>query len=188
MSAEATLAQAKAQLHQAQMNLERTRILSPVDGYVTNLLAPARQLRQCRCECHFGCRREFVLGRRVFRGDENLAPIRVGDPAESANGDMVKCSWPCRQYRPRDHGANRTTKQSRGGYLSIDLHLGARWPSASRSASISMKYRLARRSFSRHDRYRFRSMIDLRTSDKSRRRERLRRESRFHYAGANKPA
>jgi multidrug resistance efflux pump len=39
MSAEASLAQAKAQLSQAKVNLERTRILSPVDGYVTNLLA-----------------------------------------------------------------------------------------------------------------------------------------------------
>jgi multidrug resistance efflux pump len=39
MSAEATLAQAKAQLSKAQVNLERTRILSPADGYVTNLLA-----------------------------------------------------------------------------------------------------------------------------------------------------
>jgi multidrug resistance efflux pump len=29
----------KAQLNQAQVNLERTRILSTVDGYVTNLLA-----------------------------------------------------------------------------------------------------------------------------------------------------
>ena len=39
MSAGASLAQAKSQLHQAQVNLERTRILSPVDGYVMNLLA-----------------------------------------------------------------------------------------------------------------------------------------------------
>src|SRR6476620_6513870 len=39
LSAEAGLAQAKAQLNQAQVNLERTRILAPVDGYVTNLLA-----------------------------------------------------------------------------------------------------------------------------------------------------
>jgi multidrug resistance efflux pump len=39
MSAEATLAQAQAQLRQAQANLQRTRILSPADGYVTNLLA-----------------------------------------------------------------------------------------------------------------------------------------------------
>jgi hypothetical protein len=37
LSAEATLAQAKAQLHQAQVNLERTRVVSPIDGYVTNL-------------------------------------------------------------------------------------------------------------------------------------------------------
>src|SRR5258707_6144888 len=39
LSAEAGLAQAKAQLNHAQVNLERTRILSPVDGYVTDLLA-----------------------------------------------------------------------------------------------------------------------------------------------------
>jgi multidrug resistance efflux pump len=39
LSAEAGLAQAKAELNQAQVNLERTRIISPVDGYVTNLLA-----------------------------------------------------------------------------------------------------------------------------------------------------
>jgi multidrug resistance efflux pump len=38
-SAEASLAQVKAQHGQAQVNFERTRILSPVDGYVTNLLA-----------------------------------------------------------------------------------------------------------------------------------------------------
>jgi multidrug resistance efflux pump len=39
LSAEATLAQNRARLRQAQVDLERTRILSPVDGYVTNLLA-----------------------------------------------------------------------------------------------------------------------------------------------------
>ena len=39
LSAEASVTQVKAQLRQAQVNLQRTRILSPVDGYVTNLLA-----------------------------------------------------------------------------------------------------------------------------------------------------
>jgi multidrug resistance efflux pump len=39
MGADANLKQAKAQLRQAQINLERTPIVSPVDGYVTNLLA-----------------------------------------------------------------------------------------------------------------------------------------------------
>jgi multidrug resistance efflux pump len=37
--AQAKLQQAAADLHQAQVNLERTRILAPVDGWVTNLLA-----------------------------------------------------------------------------------------------------------------------------------------------------
>jgi multidrug resistance efflux pump len=39
LSAEASVAQARTQLDQAQVNLGRTRLLSPVDGYVTNLLA-----------------------------------------------------------------------------------------------------------------------------------------------------
>jgi multidrug resistance efflux pump len=38
-SAEASIAQAEAQLRQARVNLGRTRILSPADGWVTNLLA-----------------------------------------------------------------------------------------------------------------------------------------------------
>jgi multidrug resistance efflux pump len=38
-SAEANIAQAKAQLNQARVNLERTEIHSPVNGWVTNLLA-----------------------------------------------------------------------------------------------------------------------------------------------------
>ena len=39
MSAEASVAQAKAQRDQARVNLERTQIRSPVNGWVTNLLA-----------------------------------------------------------------------------------------------------------------------------------------------------
>ena len=39
MSAEASVAQATAQRDQARVNLERTQIRSPVNGWVTNLLA-----------------------------------------------------------------------------------------------------------------------------------------------------
>jgi multidrug resistance efflux pump len=39
LSADAAHDQAVANLHQAQVNLERTRIASPVNGYVTNLIA-----------------------------------------------------------------------------------------------------------------------------------------------------
>jgi multidrug resistance efflux pump len=42
--AEAALASAKAALTQAEINLQRTEVRSPVDGYVTNLLATMRGL------------------------------------------------------------------------------------------------------------------------------------------------
>jgi multidrug resistance efflux pump len=81
MSAEAALAQAQAQLHQAQTNLERTRILSPVDGYVTNLLAQLGNF------VNAGANAISVVDANSFWVDgyfeeTNLAPIRVGDPAE----------------------------------------------------------------------------------------------------------
>jgi multidrug resistance efflux pump len=80
-SGEANLAQAKAQLRQAQVNLERTRILSPVDGYVTNLLA------QLGNYVNVGVIAISVVNANSFWVDgyfeeTNLAPIRVGDPAQ----------------------------------------------------------------------------------------------------------
>jgi multidrug resistance efflux pump len=81
MSAEAALAQAKAQLNQAQVNLERTRILSPVDGYVTNLLAQLGNF------VNAGTNTISLVDATSFWVDgyfeeTNLAPIRVGDPAQ----------------------------------------------------------------------------------------------------------
>jgi multidrug resistance efflux pump len=81
MSAEATLAQAKAQLSQAKVNLERTRILSPADGYVTNLLA------QLGDYVNVGVNTISIVDANSFWVDgyfeeTNVAPIRVGDPAQ----------------------------------------------------------------------------------------------------------
>jgi multidrug resistance efflux pump len=81
LGAEATLAQTKAQLHQAQVNLERTRILSPVDGHVTNLLA------QLGDYVNVGVNTISLVDADSFWVDgyfeeTNLAPIRVGDPAQ----------------------------------------------------------------------------------------------------------
>ena len=80
LGAEANLAQANAQLRQAQVNLERTRILSPVDGYVTNLLA------QLGDYVNVGVNTISLVDANSFWVDgyfeeTNLAPIRVGDPA-----------------------------------------------------------------------------------------------------------
>jgi multidrug resistance efflux pump len=80
LAADATLAQAKAQLRQAQVNLARTRILSPVDGYVTNLLA------QLGDYVNVGVNAVSLVDANSYSVDgyfeeTNLAPIRVGDPA-----------------------------------------------------------------------------------------------------------
>jgi multidrug resistance efflux pump len=81
LSAEAAIAQANAQLNQAQVNLGRTRILSPVDGYVTNLLA------QLGDYVNVGVNTISLVDADSFWVDgyfeeTNLAPIRVGDPAQ----------------------------------------------------------------------------------------------------------
>jgi multidrug resistance efflux pump len=80
-SAEASLAQAKAQLQQAQVNLERTRILSPVDSYVTNLSAQLGDF------LNVGVNAISLVDADsywvdVYFEETNLAPIRVGDPAQ----------------------------------------------------------------------------------------------------------
>jgi multidrug resistance efflux pump len=80
LSAEATVAQAKAQTTQAQVSLDRTRILSPVNGYVTNLLA------QLGDYVNVGVSTISLVDADLFWVDgyfeeTNLAAIRVGDPA-----------------------------------------------------------------------------------------------------------
>jgi multidrug resistance efflux pump len=81
MIAEATLAQAQTQLRQAQANLQRTRILSPVDGYVTNLLAQLGDF------VNVGANAISLVDARSYWVDgyfeeTNLAPIHVGDAAQ----------------------------------------------------------------------------------------------------------
>jgi multidrug resistance efflux pump len=81
LSAEATLAQADAQLRQAQANLQRTRILSPVDGYATNLLAQLGDF------INVGTNAISLVDAHSYWVDgyfeeTNLAPIRVGNAAQ----------------------------------------------------------------------------------------------------------
>jgi multidrug resistance efflux pump len=81
LSAEAGLAQARAQLNQAQVNLERTRILAPVDGYVTNLLVQLGDF------VNVGVNTISLVDAGSFWVDgyfeeTTLAPIQVGDPAQ----------------------------------------------------------------------------------------------------------
>src|SRR6267154_6336299 len=81
MSAEASLAQARAQLSQAKVNLERTRIVSPVDGYVTNLLAQLGDFMNVGVNAISLVDADSYWVDGYFE-ETNLAPIRVGDPAQ----------------------------------------------------------------------------------------------------------
>jgi len=81
MSAVASLVQARAALRQAQVNLERTRILSPVDGYVTNLLA------QLGDYVSVGVNAISLVDANSYWVDgyfeeTNLAPLHIGDTAQ----------------------------------------------------------------------------------------------------------
>ncbi|MBV8089666.1 MAG: HlyD family secretion protein [Alphaproteobacteria bacterium] len=78
--AQAQYQQAQANLDQARVNLERTEIRSPVNGWVTNLLA------QLGDYAHVGTNEISLVDADSFWVDgyfeeTNLAPILVGDPA-----------------------------------------------------------------------------------------------------------
>jgi multidrug resistance efflux pump len=81
VAVQAQYQQAVAKLEQARVNLQRTEIRSPVNGWVTNLLA------QYGDYANVGTNVISVVDADSFWVDgyfeeTNLAPIRVGDPAE----------------------------------------------------------------------------------------------------------
>jgi multidrug resistance efflux pump len=80
VASQAQLQQAQANLDQARVNLERTEIRSPVNGWVTNLLA------QLGDYANVGQNEISVVDADSFWVDgyfeeTNLEPIQVGDPA-----------------------------------------------------------------------------------------------------------
>jgi multidrug resistance efflux pump len=92
MSAEASVAQATAQRNQAQVNLERTQIRSPVNGWITNLLvrvgdyAPVGQSAISIVDAD-----TFWVD--AYFEETQLTSVREGDPAEiklMGNSEIVR--------------------------------------------------------------------------------------------------
>lgn len=92
LSAEACLARAKAELHQVQVNLERTRIISPVDGYVTNLLAQLGDYANVGVNT-ISVVDALILGRRLFRRDQPGAYPCGGSARSQADGLQPVPAW-----------------------------------------------------------------------------------------------
>jgi multidrug resistance efflux pump len=81
VAAQAQYQQAQANLDQARVNLERTEIRSPVNGYVTNLLAQRGDYASVGTNVISLVDADSFWVDGYFE-ETNIAPIRVGDPAE----------------------------------------------------------------------------------------------------------
>jgi multidrug resistance efflux pump len=127
---------------QAHENLARTRILSPVDGYVTNLLAQLGDCVNVAVNTISVIAAKFFLGRRYFE-ETNLAPIGVGDPAQiklmaysqivRGHVDSIARAINVANAQPNIEGSPTSTRSLPG----------CAWLSASRCASMSMRRRRA---------------------------------------------
>jgi RND family efflux transporter MFP subunit len=78
---QAQLQQAQANLDQARVNLERTEIRSPVNGYVTNLLAQQGDYASVGTNVMSLVDADSFWVDGYFE-ETNIEPIQVGDPAE----------------------------------------------------------------------------------------------------------
>ena len=83
-TAQANYQSALANLEQARINLERTRVLSPVNGYITNLTAQLGDYANVGDLQLSVVNSDFVLGRRLFRGDGSRP-----DPARRRRDDQA---------------------------------------------------------------------------------------------------
>src|ERR1700752_5107445 len=80
--AEAALASAKASLSQAEVNLQRTEVRSPVDGYVTNLLMRVGDFAQVGTT-NLSVIDEHSYWIDAYFEETKFARIHVGDPVEA---------------------------------------------------------------------------------------------------------
>jgi multidrug resistance efflux pump len=80
--AEAALASAKASLSQAEINLQRTEVRSPVDGYVTNLLMRVGDSARAGTP-NLSVIDEHSHWIDAYFEETKLANIHVGDPVEA---------------------------------------------------------------------------------------------------------
>jgi multidrug resistance efflux pump len=81
VATQAQLQQAQANLDQARVNLERTEIRSPVNGWVTNLLAQQGDYASVGTNVISLVDADSFWVDGYFE-ETNLEPIQVGDPAE----------------------------------------------------------------------------------------------------------
>jgi RND family efflux transporter, MFP subunit len=122
--AEAALASAKAGLSQAEINLQRTEIRSPVDGYVTNLLMRVGDFARAGTP-NLSVIDEHSYWIDAYFEETKLANIHVGDPVEAT---LLGFQAPINGRDREHHGriSRERGKQHAGpSKRRPDLHLGS---------------------------------------------------------------
>ncbi len=107
LSAGASYETALANLDNARLNLHRTRIVSPVNGYVTNLQARSGDYANVGQRQVSLIDAEFLLGRRLFRGDVSRIDPRRRRGHGQAHGLPASASGPCPESRARHQRPER---------------------------------------------------------------------------------
>ncbi len=120
--------QNRAQLHQAQVNLERTRILSPANGYVTNLLAHLGDFVNVGVNTISVVDADSYWVDGYFEGNEHRADPRGRRGQNHVDGLQRGCARTRRQHRPSHQCFECAARQPGRGYGQPDLHLGAPCP------------------------------------------------------------
>ena len=124
LSANAAYQQALAKRDQAHVDLKRTRILSPVNGYVTNLQVQLGDF------VTVGQKSISLVNADSFWVDAyfeetNLRGILEGDRRhDQIDGPRRSRSWARRERRPRHRCAKRSAGYVRSCLGKSDLHLG----------------------------------------------------------------
>ena len=129
--AQAQYQQALANLDQARVNLERTQIRSPVNGWVTNLLAQLGDYANVGQNMISARRCRFVLGRRLFRGDQSRLDPR-GRPCQiKLMGYSQIVRGHVDSIARGINVPNAQAEPARARHGQPDLHLGAACPAHS---------------------------------------------------------
>ncbi len=101
---EATLAQAEAAVDVAKLNLDRTRVVSPVEGYVNDRLPRPGRLREHRQARAVDGRCPVVHVEGYFE-ETKLHGIHIGSPVDiRIMGEKERAAWPCAKHRRRHRG------------------------------------------------------------------------------------
>ena len=116
---------AQVSRNQAKVNLERTQLHSPVNGWVTNLLTQVGDYASVGRNVISLVDAELILDRRLFRRDKTSFYTRRGSCEDQVDGTQRYHIGRSRQFRARYYGGECTTGSSGACKRQPYLHLGA---------------------------------------------------------------